>query len=154
MSLGYEHKKTFNEINITPLTDIFLVLLIIMMVVAPMMQQLRGDITPPEINSGSSIEPGKVTVEVTQEGDFYVMGEPTTESELTSKLSSYIDQVEEKNVVIRADKTTRSGVVMKILEAARDAEYEKVTVAGESLSSDRQQELESGSSAGLNVLEN
>ncbi len=123
------------------------------MVVAPMMQQLRGDIKPPEIASGSSIDPGKVTVEVTQEGDFFVMGEPTAESELTGKLSSYIDQVEEKNVVIRADKTTRSGVVMKILEAARDAEYEKVTVAGESLSTDRQQELQSSGSAGLNVLD-
>ena len=41
-------KKTFNEINITPLTDIFLVLLIIMMVVAPMLDQQGIGLTVPE----------------------------------------------------------------------------------------------------------
>lgn len=44
--------KMFTEINITPLTDIFLVLLIIMMVVAPTFQSMDNAITIPEINSG------------------------------------------------------------------------------------------------------
>ena len=46
----------FTEINITPLTDIFLVLLIIMMVVAPTFQSMDNDINIPEINSGISID--------------------------------------------------------------------------------------------------
>ena len=48
--------KLFTEINITPLTDIFLVLLIIMMVVAPTFQSMDNAITIPEINSGVAIE--------------------------------------------------------------------------------------------------
>ena len=49
------------EINITPLTDIFLVLLIIMMVVAPTFQSNNKDITMPEINSGVAIEQKNAT---------------------------------------------------------------------------------------------
>ena len=49
-------RSTFNEINITPLTDIFLVLLIIMMVIAPSFQSMDNNIKMPEINSGLSIE--------------------------------------------------------------------------------------------------
>ena len=49
-------RQTFNEINITPLTDIFLVLLIIMMVIAPSFQSIDNNIKMPNINSGLSIE--------------------------------------------------------------------------------------------------
>ena len=49
-----KNKKTlFTEINITPLTDIFLVLLIIMMVIAPSFQSVDNNINIPEINSGN-----------------------------------------------------------------------------------------------------
>jgi len=46
----------FTEINITPLTDIFLVLLIIMMVIAPTFQSHDSNIKMPEINSGLTVE--------------------------------------------------------------------------------------------------
>ena len=52
----------FTEINITPLTDIFLVLLIIMMVVAPTFQSNDSSISIPEINSGIAIEHKNATV--------------------------------------------------------------------------------------------
>ena len=67
-----DKKKTFNEINITPLTDIFLVLLIIMMVIAPSFQSVDNNIKMPEINSGLSIENEKATVSITKDGSFYV----------------------------------------------------------------------------------
>jgi len=150
MALGAhsDQKKTFNEINITPLTDIFLVLLIIMMVVAPLMQQMRKDISPPKITSTGKVDPGLVTVEVTSGGEFYVKSEPVAAAELTDKLKTVMDdQAPEKNIVIRADKATKSGVVMTVLSAARDAGYEKVTVSGEPLSQSRQNELTGGPAA-------
>ena len=63
------NRDTFNEINITPLTDIFLVLLIIMMVVAPTFQSNDSSINVPEINSGVSIEQKNATVSVTKDGN-------------------------------------------------------------------------------------
>jgi biopolymer transport protein ExbD len=161
---GRNHKQVFNEINITPLTDIFLVLLIIMMVVAPMMQQVRQDIKPPNLHTGSAIEPNKLTVEVSEKGVFYVQGQETTPEALTATLkeqedllrskdkdagktvvsdesSSSTAPVAEKLLVIRADKATKSGQVLKVFEAARDAGFTKVTVAGEPLSEERQDAL-------------
>lgn len=49
-------KHVFGEINITPLTDIFLVLLIIVIVVAPYMTNARRDIKMPRITTGDSVE--------------------------------------------------------------------------------------------------
>jgi biopolymer transport protein ExbD/biopolymer transport protein TolR len=161
---GRKGKQVFNEINITPLTDIFLVLLIIMMVVAPMMNQVRADIKPPQIQSGSAVEQNKLTVEIAQDGALYVQGKPTTSDQLTETLKAQEAlllektggnnksaeaaktdakaEQEEKNLIIRADKATKSGEVLKIFEAARDAGFTKVTVAGEPLSGERQSELQ------------
>lgn len=143
MALSTNDKRAvFGEINITPLTDIFLVLLIIMMVVAPMMDNSRKDIKVPELKNGVALEQNRLTVEVTKEGEFFVKEKPVAEGQLTDSLKGYIEEVKEKNVVIRADKATKSGTIMKIFEAARDAGYEKVTVSGESLDQKRASELE------------
>jgi biopolymer transport protein ExbD len=145
MNVGASGKRqTFNEINITPLTDIFLVLLIIMMVVAPMMQSHRQDIKAPQIANGSPMKQNKLTVEVTKDGVYFVNGTETPATGLTAsftKASATMDASTDKNVVIRADQATRSGAVMAVLESARDAKFTKVTVAGESLSDKRQAEL-------------
>jgi len=164
-------KQVFNDINITPLTDIFLVLLIIMMVVAPMMQQQRQDIKPPSINAGTQVEQGKLTLEVTQNGHMYLQGKETPIAQLTSALQNQEialtaksggsmavaesgaespesrTKAQEKTLVIRADKQTKSGEVLKIFDAARDAGFQKIIVAGESLDNKRQNELQNSSSA-------
>ena len=137
--------RVFDEINITPLTDVFLVLLIIMMVVAPMMFQQNQTIKPPEITSGQKVNESKLIVEITKDGQYFVMGKPTDAGSLKDALAAEFDHVAEKNVVVRADKETKSSAVLRVFEAARDAKFEKITVAGEPLNSSRQSDLESGS---------
>lgn len=141
---GGRRAQVFNDINITPLTDIFLVLLIIMMVVAPMIQNNRQDITPPKVENGTPVAQGPLTIEVTKEGSFYVDNNEIPVDDLKNVLTQHAEGKpdDDKNVIIRADKTTKSGAVMKVFEAARDAQYHKVTVAGEPLSDNRQQELQ------------
>ncbi|MBY0404801.1 MAG: biopolymer transporter ExbD, partial [Cyanobacteria bacterium] len=90
--------QVFNEINITPLTDIFLVLLIIMMVVAPMIQHMRADISPPKMENGAAVAQGPLTVEITKEGDFYVEGAKTEQSTLKELLIEKAKNGKEKNV--------------------------------------------------------
>jgi biopolymer transport protein ExbD len=168
---GRKHKQVFNEINITPLTDIFLVLLIIMMVVAPMMQQVRKDIKPPSLHSGSAVEPNLLTVEIAENGTFYVQGQETKTDALMATLKEQEDLLiskskgatnaqsaasasggeavpNERMVVIRADKATKSGQVLKVFEAARDAGFAKVTVAGEPLSDERKTQLQQENTGG------
>ena len=134
-------KKTFNEINITPLTDIFLVLLIIMMVIAPSFQSMNNNISMPEINSGLSIEVKNATVSITKDGSFYVNETKVSPLNLEEELSKILGNLEKKEVVVRADKDTRSSEIMKVMKAAQDAGFEKLIVAGEPLSGRQQKEL-------------
>ena len=134
----------FTEINITPLTDIFLVLLIIMMVVAPTFQSADNSINIPEINSGISIEQKNATVSVTKEGVFYLNGTVIKDSELYSELQKLKPTLEKKEVVVKADAKVKNTEIMKIKKAAQEAEYTKLVVAGEPLSKKEQDKLNSG----------
>ena len=138
----------FTEINITPLTDIFLVLLIIMMVVAPTFQSNDSSITVPEINSGVSIEQKNATVSVTKEGNMFLNGTPVTEANLASELTNLKPQLEKAELVVKADEKVKSAKIMEIMNAAQDAEYKKLIVAGEPLSKKEQKELEKGKQLG------
>lgn len=133
--------KMFTEINITPLTDIFLVLLIIMMVVAPTFQSMDNAISVPEINSGTAIEQGKITVSITKDGQMYLDGTPVREEDLVAKLVAAKDSLEKSEVVVKADERVKSSEIMKVMNAAQDAEYKKLIVAGEPLSKKEQKDL-------------
>ena len=133
-------KPVFNEINITPLTDIFLVL-IIMMVIAPSFQTLDKNITIPEINSGVSIEEKNATVSLTKKGEMFLNGERTDENSLEADLAALIGNLEKKEVVVKADEKAKSSDIMKIMRSAQNAGFEKLVVAGEPLSKKEQREL-------------
>lgn len=132
----------FTEINITPLTDIFLVLLIIMMVVAPTFQSVDNSISVPEINSGIAIEQKNATISVTKDGIMYVNGKQIDPATLTSELLAIKDTLEKKEVVVKADEKAKSSEIMKIMNSAKEAEYAKLIVAGEPLSKKEQDQLE------------
>lgn len=131
----------FTEINITPLTDIFLVLLIIMMVVAPTFQSNDTSITIPEINSGVSIEQKNATVAVTKDGEMYLNGNPVNEDTLVQELVTLKEQLETPELVVKADEKVKSAKIMEIMNSAQDAEYKKLIVAGEPLSKKEQKNL-------------
>ena len=144
MAIKSGKKALFTEINITPLTDIFLVLLIIMMVVAPTFQSIDNTITIPEVNSGNAIEQGKVVVSVTKNGDIYVDSKKSSLSLLVSDLIAAVAP-EDKNpeVIVKADEKVKSSVIMSIMDAAQSANYKKLIVAGEPLNKKDVKKLES-----------
>ena len=144
MAFNNKKKKQqlFTEINIAPLTDIFLVLLIIMMVVAPSFQSMDNAVDVPEVNNGINIDENKVTISVTKDGVMYVNGESTSASQLTDKLLAAKGSEEEPEVIVKADKAVKSAKIMEIMNAAQDADYKKLVVAGEPLNKKDQKELE------------
>ena len=118
-----------------------MVLLIIMMVVAPTFQSNDSSITVPEINSGIAIEQRNATVSVTKEGNLYLNGTPVTEANLSEELTTLKAQLEKPELVVKADERVKSAKIMEIMNAAQDAEYKKLIVAGEPLSKKEQSEL-------------
>ncbi len=137
-----DKKASFNEINITPLTDIFLVLLIIMMVIAPGFQSVDNKISIPEINSGTTITEKKATVALTENGELFLNDEPVGEDELAQKLAQIKDTLEEKQVVVKADEKAKSSEIMKIMRSAQEAGFEKLVVVGEPLTKKEQKKLQ------------
>ena len=137
-------KQTFNEINITPLTDIFLVLLIIMMVIAPSFQSMDNDIKIPEISSGTGIEELNATVSVTKSGELFLNGEKITEDTVEERLLTLIKENDAKEVTVKADKEAKSSDILNIMHAAQNAGYKKLIVAGEPLSTKEQDKLQKG----------
>lgn len=135
-------RAVFSEINITPLTDIFLVLLIIMMVVAPTFQSDNANINVPEINSGLTVEEKAATVSITKDGEMYLNGQPIALEQLTQALSDLKPSLKKAEVLVKADTAAKSRDIMQVMRAAKDAEYEKLTVAGEPLSRKEQKQLE------------
>ncbi len=142
MGIKTGKKALFTEINITPLTDIFLVLLIIMMVVAPTFQSVDNAITVPEVNSGTSIEQGKVTVSVTSDGSVFVGDRRSSIANLSADLVALRGDNEKAEVVVKADEKAKSSIIMDIMDAAQDAHYKKLIVAGEPLNKKEQKKLE------------
>ncbi len=131
----------FTEINITPLTDIFLVLLIIMMVVAPTFQSTDKSINVPEINSGVAIEQKNATVSVTKDGSMFINSKKIQPAQLTDELLAIKDKLEKKEVVVRADEKVKSSEIMEIMNSAKEAEFTKLTLAVEPLSKKEQTKL-------------
>lgn len=153
MGIKTGKKALFTEINITPLTDIFLVLLIIMMVVAPTFQSVDNTITIPEVNSGNAIEQGKVVVSVTKDGTIYVDTMKSSPETLVADLEK-LKKAEDKapEVVVKADEKVKSSVIMTIMDAAQDAQYKKLIVAGEPLNKKDQRKLEEASQENIKNL--
>ena len=142
MAIKSGKNALFTEINITPLTDIFLVLLIIMMVVAPTFQDADSSITMPEINSGISIEHKNATISVSKAGDLYLNGTAIKKEDLVQALVALKPELEEPEVVVKADTQVKSSEIMNIMNAAQEAEFKKLIVAGEPLSKKEQKELQ------------
>ena len=115
---------------------------------APTFQSVDNTITIPEVNSGVAIEQGKVVVSVTKDGTIYVESKKSSEETLVADLEA-VKMPDEKNpeIVVKADEKVKSSVIMAIMDAAQDAQYKKLIVAGEPLNKKDQKKLEEGAKA-------
>ena len=108
------------EINITPLTDVFLVLLVIFMVTTSVIQNQGKNIDLPGA-AVSDATPTGVTVTVSEEGGILVDDVPTAESDLLTVLSEKLKDTREKIVILRGDKRVLLGQAVNILDLAQQA---------------------------------
>ena len=91
--------------------------------------------------SGVAIEHNRAEVAISKEGAMYVNGKQIASEMLTEELIAIKESLEKPEVVVKADAQVRSSEIMKVMNAAQDAEYKKLIVAGEPLSKKEQKEL-------------
>ena len=123
-------RETFNEINITPLTDIFLVLLIIMMVIAPLLDQQGISLTVPENVEASQIkdkDPQILTIVVTQNDKYFIHNEEESPDLLGTVLSEEIKNYPD-GLLIETDGEATHGAVVKLMDKARYAGVKAISL--------------------------
>lgn len=125
----HRQRDSFNEINITPLTDIFLVLLIIMMVIAPLLDQQGLNLTVPTQHEAKKQEkqPKLITVNVSKDGQYTVDGQEVAENNLQSRIEEVFKEKKE-GLLIRADQDSTHGAVVLIMDAAQQVGIQNVSV--------------------------
>jgi len=119
-SNGQNDDQIFAEINITPLTDVFLVLLVIFMVTTSVIHSQGKQVDLPGAEVSDSTPQG-VTVTVTSEGEILVNEQPTDESNLFASLEAALQESREKLVILRGDKRVLLGQAVNILDLAQQA---------------------------------
>jgi biopolymer transport protein TolR len=117
------------DINVTPLVDVVLVLLIIFMVVTPQMEA-GVSVTLPSIRNpdqgNGSLEP--TTVTLTKDGKFYFEKEERTVEALMTELKALHDAKPDNRVVLKADKDLEYGKVRELFKACQDMGFPGVSL--------------------------
>ena len=118
------------DINITPLTDIFLVLLIIFMVTSVAMVDTGANVMLPEVDETSSA-PREITVTVTPLHEIYVNADLVALENLEATLRELLATRGDTPVVLQGDREVLLGDAVRILSAAQRAGATQVAIAAE-----------------------
>ena len=123
------NRDTFNEINITPLTDIFLVLLIIMMVIAPMLDQQGLNLTVPENVAEEQVQKEtKIMTVMVDAGDkYYLDGQEVPADELESVIKQQAKNYPD-GILIKTDADSTHGAMVKVMDSARNSGITSISV--------------------------
>lgn len=116
------------EINVTPLTDIFLVLLIIFMVTSTALTQQGTRVNLPRAGSGGT-QPAGVTVTVTADQRIEVDGRPVAPDALKSALAAALQASAERNVILQGDRRVVLEEAVRVMTIAREAGAERIAIA-------------------------
>jgi biopolymer transport protein TolR len=115
-----------SEINVTPMVDVMLVLLIVFMVAAPLLT-VGVPIDLPQTQAKElNTEQKPVTVTVTPEGAVFVGEDPVQLEELVTRLSALAPDPAEQRIYVRGDTTSQYGTVMKVMGVLSGAGYAKI----------------------------
>ena len=124
-----EGSKVNSNINVTPMVDVMLVLLIIFMVITPMLNQ-KVNVTLAQTQSAVAMDDANkedaVTVAITRDSRVYLGQDQTSLSDLGTKVSDLLQNKTDKTVYFRADERAHYGTVEDAIDAVRTAGVEEI----------------------------
>jgi biopolymer transport protein ExbD/biopolymer transport protein TolR len=119
-----EGKKVNSNINVTPMVDVMLVLLIIFMVITPMLNNkvvLDLPVATAAVIMENANKEDAITVAVTRDGKTYLGGDPINPDDLGAKIAAKLENKTDKEVYLRADQRANYGKVMDAVDGIRTA---------------------------------
>ena len=114
---GSDRHETVAEINVVPLVDIVLVILIIFMVSAPIFIKPSININLPQAVSGQENRPSNLNITISSDGKLDYNGEIVSKVQLEERAARDVSKNPEVHAVIAADKTVPHGTVIEILDS-------------------------------------
>jgi biopolymer transport protein TolR len=127
MDLGGAKGGMKADINVTPLVDVMLVLLIIMMVIAPMLQKGVDVKLPSAANTVEKPDTnGQVVVAIGKDKKIYLNTQPIKPADLAQKVSDALESQKDKIVLIKADEAVDYAVVMDTMDKLRSGGIENM----------------------------
>ena len=134
MAIGKFDDKTDEdivaEINITPLTDIFLVLLIIFMITSSALIESGANINLPEVSKTETVS-RNVVVALTTSGKIFINEKEITKDNFEAELKKALAQSNTKVVILEGDKDALLGDAVKLISQAKDAGAKEIAIAAE-----------------------
>jgi len=132
MDVGGAKGGVKSDINVTPLVDVMLVLLIIVMLIAPLLQAGVQLTLPRAVNTTEKPDTaGQTTVYVDAQGQLYVNTLPVTQNEVIPRLQDVLEMQADKLVYLKGDTDARYGAIMEMMDALRAAQIETVALITE-----------------------
>lgn len=130
MKTGGGEDDAINDINVTPLVDVCLVLVIIFMVTTPFMTQSKLNVTLPKAMTDESKNEEHVTVTIDKDGKISVnQVEVKNEAELQKNVTMMLMKTDQKVVIIKADEGVKEGVVSDAMDTIKKAKPKKMYFA-------------------------
>ncbi len=126
MNNGKSDKRYMSDINVTPLVDVMLVLLIIFMVTAPMMMQGVEVSLPQTTTKSIKAQEDPLILTVNKKREIYLEDHRMGLEDLETKLKMIFRYRREKEVLLRADKEIPYGFVIKVIAAVKRAGIDKL----------------------------
>ena len=133
MDVGGTKGGVKSDINVTPLVDVMLVLLIIMMLIAPMLQQGVAVNKPEAANSTDKPDTQDQTVvAIDSRGHFYVNAIPVNDqADLVPRVQKALEDKKEKIVYLKGDRDAKYDAIMTAMDAFRKAQIENIALITE-----------------------
>jgi biopolymer transport protein ExbD/biopolymer transport protein TolR len=136
MGGGGGRGEVTSDINVTPMADVMLVLLIIFMVVTPMLQkgiavELANTKNPVDMKEADRDD--AVLVAITRDGKFYLGQDRVSIEDLGAKVADLVSSKLDKTVFVRSDFRAKYGDVVQVVDNIRNAGVDKVGLLTERL---------------------
>ncbi len=129
MAVNFTDEEPLSEINVVPLVDIVLVVLIIFMVTAPMFMKPSINVNLPKAASGDKTQAGQLNISITADGRLNLNGSFVDEAAIAKKAKDLSESNPEVQAVISADKDVAHGRVVGIMDTVKSAGVKKFAIS-------------------------